>query len=96
MNGNRKQTQREAAGFPLLSCQELLECLLALGMSVAVEDISKPSPQTTQVIFAQLVEILMGAPMDAMDGAKNALLGMMEYKVSHCVTLYLESGGVVD
>lgn len=81
MNGNRKQTQQDLTGFPLLSFPELHDCLLALGISVAVDDISKPSPQTTQVIYAQLVEILMGAPMDAMDGPKNALLGMMEYKV---------------
>lgn len=82
MNGNRKQPQQDLTGFPLLSYIELHDCLLALGISVAVDDISKPSPQTTQVIYAQLVEILMGAPMDAMEGPKAALLGMMEYKVS--------------
>lgn len=82
MNGNRKQAvQQDLTGFPLLSYGELHDCLLALGVSVAVDDISKPSTQTTQMIYAQLVEILMGAPMDGLEGPKQALLGMMEYKV---------------
>lgn len=93
MNGNRKQPQQDLTGFPLLSFVEVRACLLALGMSVALEDISKPTPQTTQVIYAQLVEILMGAPMDAMDGPKNALLGMMEYKVSSCSMMRVVESG---
>lgn len=82
MSGNRRPVQQElTAGFPLLSQIELHDCLLALGISVSTDDISKPSIQTTQMIYAQLVEILMGAPMDGMEGPKTTLLGMMEYKV---------------
>lgn len=82
MNVNRKQTQQTvSAGFPLLSYKELAECLEALGISVNVDDISKPSPAITQQIFLQLVDILMGSPMESMEGPKATLLGMMEYKV---------------
>lgn len=83
MNVNRKQTQQQSAstGFPLLSYVELAECLVALGISVSAEDISKPTPVVTQQIFLQLVDILMGAPMESMEGPKATLLGMMEYKV---------------
>lgn len=82
MNGNRKQAHSvQTTGFPLLSVGELHDCLYALGVSVNPEDISKPTQQTTQMIYAQLVEILMGAPMDGMEGPKASILGMMEYKV---------------
>ncbi|RYZ87765.1 MAG: hypothetical protein EOP04_10945 [Proteobacteria bacterium] len=50
MAGNRRQPQQDIAGFPLLSFLELKDCLLALGISVTAEDISKPSPQTTMMI----------------------------------------------
>ena len=81
MAGNKKQPQHDAAGFPVLSFVELRDCLLALGISVTTEDISKPSAQTTQMIYGQLVDILMGIPMESMEGPRNSLLGMMEHRV---------------
>jgi len=81
MAGNRKQAQHDVAGFPLLSFVELRDCLMALGISVTAEDISKPSPQITQMIYGQLVDILMGIPLESMDGPRNSLLGMMEHRV---------------
>jgi len=54
---------------------------MALGISVTAEDISKPSPQITQMIYGQLVDILMGIPLESMEGPRNSLLGMMEHRV---------------
>jgi kinetochore protein Nuf2 len=81
MAANSKKMQVDT-GFPLLSIEELQNCLVALGISVANDDIAKPTPQTAQMIYSQLVEILMGAPMSAVEGVKSSLLGMLEHKVS--------------
>lgn len=82
MAANTKKAQADCLGFPLLSIEELQNCLVALGISVANDDIAKPTPQTAQMIYSQLVEILMGAPMSAVEGIKSSLLGMLEHKVS--------------
>ena len=81
MAGNKRQPQQDIAGFPLLSFFELKDCLLALGISVTAEDISKPSPQTTMMIYGQLVDILMGIPLESLEGPRSSLLGMMEHRV---------------
>jgi hypothetical protein len=85
MAGNRRQAQQDLLGFPLLSFGELTDCLYALGVSITVDDISKPSPQTTQMIYGQLIDILMGIPLESMDGPRSSLLGMMEHRVRRFV-----------
>lgn len=60
---------------------EIIECLLALGLTVQPEDITKPSAQSAQMIWAGLLDSLMGAPMDMLEQPKVMLMGMMEYKV---------------
>ena len=93
MAGNRKQAQHDVAGFPLLSFVELRDCLMALGISVTAEDISKPSPQITQMIYGQLVDILMGIPLESMDGPRNSLLGMMEHRVCFLDLIRIRADG---
>ena len=65
----------------MMTTNEVLDCLLALGITVQQEDVTKPSPQSGQMIFAALLDALMGAPMDLMEQPRAALMGMMEYKV---------------
>ncbi|WVW80872.1 hypothetical protein I302_102862 [Kwoniella bestiolae CBS 10118] len=67
-------------GFPTLGLPELLQCLSALGIPAQMEDLTKPTPGTTQGIYAGLIEALMGAPVESIEAPKKALLGMMEYK----------------
>jgi hypothetical protein len=89
---SRKQPQQEVASFPQLITTELCDCLLALGIQVHIEDISKPTAQTTQMIYARLIENMMGMPLDYMEQPKNTLMGMMEYKVSTpCATFVVFS-----
>ena len=73
--------QANLAGFPMMTTTEILECLGALGINVAQEDVAKPTAQSAQMIYAALLETLMGAPMELLEGPKAALMGMMEYKV---------------
>ncbi|WVR08556.1 hypothetical protein IAU60_005611 [Kwoniella sp. DSM 27419] len=80
MSQVRKQPAQTVLPFPLLSQVEILECLHALGAPAQIEDLQKPTPGTTQGIYAQLLETLMAAPPEAIDGPKAALLGMLEYK----------------
>jgi kinetochore protein Nuf2 len=77
----QKRTQQELAGFPMMTTAEVCDCLLALGITVNAEDITKPSAQSTQMIYAALLESLMAAPMELLERPKESLLGMMEYKV---------------
>jgi len=66
---------------------------MALGISVTAEDISKPSPQITQMIYGQLVDILMGIPLESMDGPRNSLLGMMEHRVCFLDPIRIRADG---
>ncbi|WWC72551.1 uncharacterized protein I206_106513 [Kwoniella pini CBS 10737] len=79
---NRKPLAQSqtVAGFPMLGLPELMECLTALGIPAQMEDLTKPTAGTTQGIYAGLIEALMGAPVEAIEAPKKALLGMMEYK----------------
>ncbi|WRT70674.1 uncharacterized protein IL334_007672 [Kwoniella shivajii] len=77
---SRKPNGQVLPGFPMLGLPELMECLSALGIPAQMEDLAKPTPGSTQGIYSGLIEALMGAPMEAIEGPKKALLGMMEYK----------------
>ena len=68
-------------GFPILTNTEILQILFAMGINVQMDDIAKPTPQSAQIIFTALVDNLMGASMDMIEGPKVTLMGMMEYKV---------------
>ncbi|WVQ95615.1 hypothetical protein IAU59_002713 [Kwoniella sp. CBS 9459] len=93
--------------FPLLTAMEVMDCLHALGVNAQMEDLTKPTASTTQHVYAQLLDALMAAPMEAIEGPKAALLGMMEYKelyndalhftmfYRHCRTL-AELCGIMD
>ncbi len=65
----------------MMTTNEILDCLLALGITVQQEDVTKPSPQSAQMIYAALLDALMAAPMELLEQPKAALMGMMEYKV---------------
>lgn len=81
MSQNRKFQPQVSAGFPQLTTTELCDCLLALGIQVHADDVAKPSAQTTQMIYARLVENMMGAPLELMEQPRLMVMGMMEYKV---------------
>jgi kinetochore protein Nuf2 len=81
MYGQRHQHQPvEATSFPLMSVNEICECLSALNIPVQQEDIIKPSAASAQHIYANLVSEIMGAPIELIEQPKSALLGMLEYK----------------
>ena len=71
--------------FPLMSTTEIVSILDALGIAVKAEDLGKPNAQTAQIVYAALLDALMGAPMEMLEGPKAALMGMMEYKVGRGV-----------
>ena len=81
MSQARKLAPQDLAGFPMMTTTEILDCLLALGITVQQEDVTKPSAQSAQMIYAALLDALMGAPMELLEQPKAALMGMMEYKV---------------
>ncbi|OCF43622.1 kinetochore protein Nuf2 [Kwoniella heveanensis CBS 569] len=66
--------------FPLMTAMEVMDCLHALGVNAQIEDLTKPNAATAQHVYAQLLDALMAAPMEAIEGPKATLLGMMEYK----------------
>ncbi|RXK41686.1 hypothetical protein M231_00921 [Tremella mesenterica] len=72
--------QTNLPGFPMMTTGEIMDCLAALGINVAQEDITKPTWNSAQMIYSSLLDALMGVPPDALDQPKAALLGMMEYK----------------
>ncbi|WVQ85925.1 hypothetical protein IAT38_008093 [Cryptococcus sp. DSM 104549] len=80
MSQQNRKAAREQFVFPVLAAIEILECLSALDIPVQMEDLTKPSAQSTQSIYASLLEVLMGVSMDMLEGPKSSLLGMMEYK----------------
>jgi hypothetical protein len=83
MSVRQKQLKEQynAPGYPLMSVAEIHFLLEALGIAVTVEELSKPHAQIVQMIYSALLDSLMGAPMDMIEGPKGALMGMMEYKV---------------
>jgi kinetochore protein Nuf2 len=95
----RKQPPVESAGFPLMKTEELVECLAALGITVQMDDIIKPTAQTAQMIYAALLDALTGASMEHLEAPKAALLGMIEYKVRCfgllCDSRRLTSSGII-
>nr|ODN96013.1 kinetochore protein Nuf2 [Cryptococcus depauperatus CBS 7855] len=76
----RRAAQQATAAFPILTAQDILECLAALEIPAQMEDLTRPTAQSTQGIFGSLLEILMGANEDSIEQPKQTLLGMMEYK----------------
>jgi len=81
MSQSRRPGQQELAGFPMMTGPEIVDCLSALGITAQLDEVSKPTAQSAQMIYAALLDILMGAPMELLEQPKAALMGMMEYKV---------------
>ena len=81
MSQVRKGQPQELAGFPMMTTSEVVDCLLALGITVHNDDVAKPSAQSAQMIYSALLDALVGAPMELLEQPKAALMGMMEYKV---------------
>ncbi|WVO17363.1 hypothetical protein L204_105055 [Cryptococcus depauperatus] len=79
----RRAAQQATAAFPILTAQDILECLAALEIPAQMEDLTRPTAQSTQGIFGSLLEILMGANEDSIEQPKQTLLGMMEYKETY-------------
>ncbi|TYJ51731.1 hypothetical protein B9479_007683 [Cryptococcus floricola] len=79
MSQQSRKAQIQAA-FPILRAEDILECLAALEIPATLEDITKPTAASSYGIYAYLLEVLMGATGDAIEGPKQALLGMIEYK----------------
>lgn len=64
---------------------DICDCLAALNVPVMQEDLQRPTGLAAQHIYAGLVSELMGIPLDMLEGPKQSLMGMMEYKV--CFTI---------
>lgn len=62
---------------------DICDCLAALNVPVMPEDIQKPTALSAQHVYAGLVTELMGIPLEMLEGPKQSLMGMMEYKVSY-------------
>jgi len=84
MSQRQKQLKEQynAPGYPLMLVSEIHFLLEALGIAVTMEELSKPHAQIVQMIYSALLDALMGAPLEMIEGPKGALMGMMEYKVS--------------
>lgn len=74
----RRKPQKELAGFKLLSTDELMDCLAALGINASHDDMTKPTMASTQNIWAGLLESLMGIPPDALEAPRQHILDAME------------------
>lgn len=73
---------QQDASYPVMPVSDICDCLAALNVPVNPEDLHKPTPLSAQHIYAGLVNELMGVPLDMIEGPKQSLMGMMEYKVS--------------
>ena len=73
--------QQQDASFPVMPVADICDCLSALNVPVMPDDLHRPSPLAAQHIYAGLVSELMGIPLDMLEGPKQSLMGMMEYKV---------------
>jgi kinetochore protein Nuf2 len=80
-------------GFPPMTAQEIHDCLYALGIGSTHEDITKPTASFVQYIYGSCLEVLLASPLSVLDSPRNALLGMMEYKVCDYVTGRLVADG---
>ena len=87
---NKRPRTHDVTAFPQMTNVEICDCLAALGINVQMEDIAKPTPNSAQMIFAALVDCLMGSPMEMAEGTKATLMGMMEYKVRHATDIRFE------
>jgi kinetochore protein Nuf2 len=76
-----QSNQQQDASYPIMTIVQLCECLTALNIPVMQDDLAKPSALAAQHIYAGLVSELMGIPLDMLEGPKQSLMGMMEYKV---------------
>nr|ODN82364.1 kinetochore protein Nuf2 [Cryptococcus depauperatus CBS 7841] len=74
----RRAAQQATAAFPILTAQDILECLAALEIPAQMEDLTRPTAQSTQGIFGSLLEILMGANEDSIEQPKQTLLGNLQ------------------
>lgn len=70
-------------GFPMMNPHEVYSCLSLLGINCQMDDLTRPTPASTQAIWGGLLEILCGVSQSQIDSPKNAILGTMEYRVRH-------------
>ncbi|ORX41026.1 Nuf2 family-domain-containing protein [Kockovaella imperatae] len=73
-------TKTPQTGFPVLTNVEIVNILAALDLHVQMDDVAKPTTQSAQMIFTALLDQLMGANVDMIEGPKGTLMSMMEYK----------------
>jgi hypothetical protein len=66
----------------MMPFRDIVACMAEIGISVYEEDLQRPSAQTTQMIFTQLLDKLMACPPDAIERPRTTLLGMMQHKVT--------------
>ncbi len=66
----------------MMPFRDIVACMSEIGIQIFEEDLQRPSAQTTQMIFAELLDRLMACPMEALDRPRTTLLGMMQHKVS--------------
>lgn len=79
---SRKHQQANLAGFPMLLNTDISELLFHIGVPIHVEDLSKPTGATAQAIWSGLLGALMACPVEDLEGPKQAVLGMLPYRVS--------------
>ena len=81
MAPRRPLKKPEPTFFPQMTNSEICDCLSFLLIPSSMEDVSKPNAQIVQTIYAALLDALMGASFEMIEGPKATLMGMMEYKV---------------
>lgn len=80
---NRQPKEPIAAlpAYPIMPITDIGNTLEALGIPSTIEDLSKPTGPGVQMIYAALLDVLMSAPVEMIEGPKAMLMGGLEYKV---------------
>lgn len=70
--------------IPTLKAQDAVELLAEWSLNIAVEEINKPSTQTVQAIYDEMIWQLLHIRLDDLDGPRNIIMQDMDNSVSVC------------
>lgn len=68
--------------IPTLKAQDAVELLAEWNLNITVEEINKPTTQTVQAIYDELIWQLLHIRLDDLDGPRNIIMQDMDNTVS--------------
>ncbi|KAI5840730.1 Nuf2 family-domain-containing protein [Morchella snyderi] len=63
----RKQTTQQADSYLMIAESTIVDCISELGVTFSLDDLKRPTPQKTQLVFEMFAELLMGVRRETVE-----------------------------